>query len=261
MTMHPNYDYVLEQCRHLTRPGERILDFGCGAGICVVAGRTEGLDMFGVDIFSEAHHKEAVIASKLLGEVVFETTERGRLPFDDDYFDVVFANVVFEHVSDIDHTLREIARVLKPGGRLLTIFPGKECFLEGHVRIPFIHWFSPASRLRYPYMRLMRSLGLGGGGAGKPPATWARDQLLWMDQYTYYRTPRQINASFKAAGFSLIHLEEEYIRFRLARRGLKLLSRFAASRPVSTLSRLFCRVYGSQSILATKREMGSSTNG
>lgn len=46
-----------------------------------------------------------------------------ELSFPNDVFDVVLVNDVFEHVPDIDRCLSEIARVTKPGGRLITTFP------------------------------------------------------------------------------------------------------------------------------------------
>jgi SAM-dependent methyltransferase len=44
-----------------------------------------------------------------------------RLPFDDDVFEVVLANRVLYHVPDLDRGLREIARVLRPAGRLIVV--------------------------------------------------------------------------------------------------------------------------------------------
>lgn len=46
-----------------------------------------------------------------------------ELSFPDEVFDVVLVNDVFEHVPDIDRCLSEIARVTKPGGRLISTFP------------------------------------------------------------------------------------------------------------------------------------------
>jgi len=45
------------------------------------------------------------------------------IPWPDHTFDFVFATSVFEHVSDQGLAYREIHRVLKPGGRVLNIFP------------------------------------------------------------------------------------------------------------------------------------------
>jgi ubiquinone/menaquinone biosynthesis C-methylase UbiE len=45
-----------------------------------------------------------------------------RIPFVDDYFNTVLSNSSLEHVKEIDSALKEISRVLKPGGKLYTTF-------------------------------------------------------------------------------------------------------------------------------------------
>jgi len=65
----------------------------------------------------------------------------GRLPYPNETFEIVLANQVFEHISMDDgtyvRTIREIARVLKPGGHLLSNCPihlhGALAFCEGHL--------------------------------------------------------------------------------------------------------------------------------
>jgi SAM-dependent methyltransferase len=253
--VHANYEYVLEKCRQLAGAGGPILDFGCGAGMCVIAGRGRGLDVVGADIFFEDYLKEEAISNNVLGTSVFDMSESRILPFENDHFDFVFCNMVFEHVADIQQSLKEIARVLKPGGRFLAVFPGKESFVEGHVRIPLIHWFAKDSAFRYAYMKLMRRLGFGAGGAGKSPSVWACDQLAWLDQYTFYRGASEISRSFEGAGFSFRHMEDDYISFRLAVRGFNGLSQLARSGPFAGLSRAVCRRLGAQVLLATKQDL------
>ncbi len=46
-----------------------------------------------------------------------------------------------EHVDDLNFTLSELARVFKPSGKVLTLFPSAEVIREGHCGIPFAHWF------------------------------------------------------------------------------------------------------------------------
>jgi len=57
------------------------------------------------------------------------------LPYPDDYFDYVASYDVFEHVQDLEEVMNEIWRVLKPGGRLLTVFPPYYNPLEAHLRL------------------------------------------------------------------------------------------------------------------------------
>lgn len=56
------------------------------------------------------------------------------LTFPDDSFDLVVSNEVLEHVVDIDQALREVARVLRPGGCLVASHPFLAMSIEGDVR-------------------------------------------------------------------------------------------------------------------------------
>ena len=202
--------------RHASgRPGAKILDFGCGAGEVVAAGRAAGLDMLGADAFyggSEAR-LEAERAGRL-GTSIYEIRE-GRLPFEDGFFDLVTNNQVLEHVADLEAVLQEIHRVLKPGGTVLSIFPARDVFREGHIGIPFAHWFPKASRLRFLYVLILRSAGLGKWKQQAPTRRqWARDKLQWLDSYTHYRPRGEILSAFRRR-FDNELCEPDYIRYRL----------------------------------------------
>lgn len=197
------------------RPFAAILDFGCGAGRLVAAGRELGLDIVGVDVFySGSGSRAQAEAAGLLGTAVREIAA-GRIPFPDASFDLVVNNQVMEHVEDLDATLDEIDRVLKPGGTVLSLFPSRDVWREGHIGIPFAHWFQRGSRARFLYTWALRSLG---AGTWKEQAAtrrqWAADKLAWIDAYTHYRPRDEI---FRAFGrrFRNELREPDYIRFRL----------------------------------------------
>ena len=209
--------YLLEFARRFAalKGGAPILDFGCGAGELVSAGRASGLDMRGADVFySGSDARAEAVAACRLGSCLSEIRE-GKLPFADASFELVVNNQVMEHVADLDAALREIHRVLRPGGAALSIFPARDVWREGHIGIPFAHWFSPGSRTRLVYTMALRSLGLG---TWKEQAAtrrqWAKDKLAWIDAYTHYRSRREIFAVFNRY-FSNELCEPDYIRFRL----------------------------------------------
>jgi SAM-dependent methyltransferase len=209
--------FVLDYARRFAanHPGARMLDFGCGAGKLVAAARGEGLDMLGADVFygGSAAHAEAAGAG-LLGDLVVEIRE-GRLPFPDGFFHLVVNNQVMEHVSDLDRELSEIHRVLAPAGELLSIFPSRDVWREGHIGIPFSHWFRRGSQLRFLYTWALRGLGFGTWKEQAPTARqWAVDKLAWIDAYTRYRSRADI---FRAYGrlFRSELRELDYIRYRL----------------------------------------------
>jgi SAM-dependent methyltransferase len=196
-------------------PGCAILDFGCGAGRLVAEARAAGLDMQGTDVYYGGSTARAEAqAAGLLGTAVHEI-RGGRLPFPDAAFDLVVDNQVIEHVEDLDRDLAEIHRVLKPGGTLLSIFPSRDVWREGHIGIPFAHWFPRGSRARFWYVWALRSLGFGYWKKQAPTRRqWTIDKLAWLDAYTRYRSRAEIFRAFERY-FRNRGGEAGYIRYRL----------------------------------------------
>ena len=98
--------------------GNRVLDVGCGSGAAVASLRARRVDAVGVD-YSPAM-VEIARNDYALGTHV-QCVEATQLPYDSYSFDVVMVNGVLHHLAvqqEISDTLREIHRVLKPGGRL-----------------------------------------------------------------------------------------------------------------------------------------------
>src|SRR5580704_8038142 len=73
----------------------------------------------------------------------------------------VVSNQVFEHMPAPIDALIEIARVLKPGGVLLAIFPHAEVWFEGHVGLYFAHWLARRPGLQKAYLVFCHRIGLG----------------------------------------------------------------------------------------------------
>jgi SAM-dependent methyltransferase len=223
-------------------PGARILDFGCGAGRLVEAGRAAGLDLVGADVFyggSDARREAERLG--LLGTAIHEMRD-GRLDFPDSSFDLVVNNQVLEHVADLDATLAEIHRVLKPAGYVLSLFPSRDVIREGHIGIPFSHWFPRGSRARFHYTWALRRLGLGAWKQQAPTCRqWALDKLAWLDAYTHYRSRREIFAAFNRY-FANELRESDYIRYRLLDRpGRRALAWLAGLPVVSAAARAVFR--------------------
>ena len=104
------------------RPGEAVLDLGCGAGfdVCVAAqlvgctGRVAGVDL-SPEMLAIAEMARTVAGVPRI-ELRKATVE--ALPFPDAMFDVALSNGVLNLIPDKPAALREVFRVLKPGGRL-----------------------------------------------------------------------------------------------------------------------------------------------
>lgn len=107
---------------------ERILDIGCGYGyfleVCLQAGIPQ---VYGVDISTSAFEK-----SKVLGKAKVEQLDfsRQRSSFDVNFFDVITAFDVIEHVEDEDFFVEEVYRILKKGGLLFLITPNEDSWLR-----------------------------------------------------------------------------------------------------------------------------------
>ncbi|MGD9252811.1 MAG: arsenite methyltransferase [Holophagae bacterium] len=105
------------------RPGERVLDLGSGAGIdALLAARQVGPEghVFGVDMTPEmlnAARRNAAAAGA--SQVEFRKGRLEELPIDDEAVDAVTSNCVINLVPDKAVVFREIARVLRSGGRLV----------------------------------------------------------------------------------------------------------------------------------------------
>jgi SAM-dependent methyltransferase len=111
--------------------------------------------------------------------------------------------------------LQEIHRILKPGGAALSLFPSRDVFREGHIGIPFAHWFPRGSRARFYYTWALRSMGLGTWKKQAPDCRqWAAGKLRWIDDHTRYRTRREIRGAFLRY-FTNESREPDYIRYRL----------------------------------------------
>lgn len=236
--------FVLDFAVRYTRDqnGARVLDFGCGAGHMVQAGLAADLAMAGAEVYYGGSKTRAEAEqSGLLGSAVKEIRD-GLLPFDDETFDLVVNNQVMEHVEDLDAVLAEIHRVLKPGGTVLSIFPSRDVFREGHIGIPFAHRMMRGSRLRLIYTWGLRGLGLGNHKHEAPTCRqWAVDKLAWIDIYTHYRSRREISAGFQRY-FSNEFRESDYIRYRLLDRpGRRALAWFAGLPAIAPLARAVFR--------------------
>ena len=99
--------------------GGSILDAGCGGGGMPLSFAEEARRVVGIDLaprFADAGHR--IAAERGLGNLSFARADGQALPFPDAAFDMVLSHAVIEHVADAALYLRELARVLKPGGTM-----------------------------------------------------------------------------------------------------------------------------------------------
>lgn len=100
--------------------GQKILEPGCGRGEFLDAYRRLGLECYGLDLSPSA-------GGFLEGiEVKQANIEKEALPYDDNYFDIVYSKSLMEHLHHPDKYLSEVFRILKPGGKVLCLIPDWE---------------------------------------------------------------------------------------------------------------------------------------
>ena len=151
---------------------KRVLDLCCGTGDIALAFARAGADVTGAD-FTE----EMLRVAKARTEAVrWVRADALGLPFPDNSFDVVSVGYGLRNLADIERGLREILRVLKPGGKFLSLDFGKpeskafRALYFGYLRVvlpilgrvfcgdPDTHGYILASLQDYPAQRGIQEL-------------------------------------------------------------------------------------------------------
>jgi len=229
--------------RHGIAPAQmRILDWGCGRGRTMFWLRDRGYQAYGADIDPTPIENGRPLARTRgldADQVLTVIGPEGRTVYPDDFFDLTTSFQVFEHVQDVDLVARELARITRPGGGGIHVFPPALYPYEGHLGMPIVHWL-PRGRARDALIRGWVALGV----ELKPPdyegldaRTRAARYSRFLSERTRYWTAGRFRKAFEAAGLSVDFVSVESPN--VARRSGALL-KVPGSRPVMNwlLSRL-----------------------
>jgi ubiquinone/menaquinone biosynthesis C-methylase UbiE len=104
---------------------DKALDIGCGCGVYSMLMGKKGYSVEGIDINSISLSKAKKWANEenISTKVNFQNMDVHNLAFPDNYFDLIIASEVIEHLNRPMGALKEIARVLKPNGKLIVTMP------------------------------------------------------------------------------------------------------------------------------------------
>jgi ubiquinone/menaquinone biosynthesis C-methylase UbiE len=170
----------------------KLLDLGCGAGVLTERLVASGFDVDAVDIAPDMLEFSRQRLSKYdRSKYRLAQAECSKLPFPDAAFDVVACIGVFGYMEDVDAAIREIKRVLRPGGTLILSIRNLD-----HVTV-----FDGFFWLKAPFVALpkavLRRLAARRTPNGKGGAGAARHAIAIYDQ------PRKVERIFGSFGFRL----------------------------------------------------------
>jgi SAM-dependent methyltransferase len=98
---------------------EKLLEIGCGSGVCVAWMQKFADHCYGADIYLSPH----LLQERLDKCRFFQLNANNVFPLEDNSFDVVVAMMVMEHVFDPFHFCQEVSRILRPSGFLFINVP------------------------------------------------------------------------------------------------------------------------------------------
>lgn len=151
--------YAQDRYEHIAgawdQPVGRALEIGAGTGFFLLNLMQAGLATSGVvtDI-SPGMVSVALRNAEQLGlDVTGESADAESLPFPDHSFDLVIGHAVLHHIPDVEQAMREIMRVLKPGGRF--VFCGEPTQRGDYIarRLSRLTWWAASHVTRWPVLK------------------------------------------------------------------------------------------------------------
>ena len=171
--------------------GKQVLDVATGSGFLAVSFASAGAEVTAIDLtpFAVEHAKRNFVARSLHGTV--READAQMLPFNDASFDVVVAWGCLMHMPDTEQAIREIQRVLKPGGRVVAYMYNKNSW-PYWFNIIFLRGILLCGLVRYGFdvVKLTSRYSDGYSEGGNP--------------LTKFYSPGHVSLMFREAGFTHI---------------------------------------------------------
>jgi SAM-dependent methyltransferase len=216
-----NYPFIIDLASQYLPPPGRLLDYGCGTAEVAALAIERGYDAYAVDTYlgvGDSPENLAVAAAKI-GQRVLTIAPNARMPLANSFFDIVVANQVFEHVSELGHVCNEIARVMRSGGILFALMPTLEVFWEDHLKMPWVHRVPSGSKRQRILIRAFRRMGFG-TARHLWDDEWVSSAVDDLQKNIFHRSVNEYLLVF-AKHFRLIAEEEpNWARYRIKRHHL-----------------------------------------
>ncbi len=216
MQLSPNESYLFDRYE---REGGCGLDYGCGDGKLVAAARDRGYEFYGVERYygSTSFKEESAARTPAAARGWIEMLdEQDQIPFSEGRFDFVCSNSVLEHVESLEMTVSELARVTKPGGSGLHLFPTREIVREPHLGVPYYHRVPKLVRRRWAWM--WHRVGFATFSRDQPDYNaWYADLGTFYDTSVYLRPVSEVLAAL-SRDFDVLPMELDKLSFHIGRR-------------------------------------------
>ena len=202
--------HILRRLDAIDFKGKRVLEIGLGQGADSEQIIRRGAIWSGLDLTPESI--ERVSTRLRLRGLPYERLECGSalaIPFNDDSFDMVFSHGVLHHIPDVKQAQREIARILKPNGRLVAMLYARRS----------LNYLVAISVVRRLALVTLYSVGAKPGGIVGGHLNNARREGLWrylkMSNFIHRNTDGPENPYAKV--YDLATVREDFPDFEIER--------------------------------------------
>jgi 2-polyprenyl-3-methyl-5-hydroxy-6-metoxy-1,4-benzoquinol methylase len=133
MSLQRLWEYAMAICYSGIKNGARVLDAGSGGSIFPAILNKKGCDVYVIDLENERINWTKGIASFLKIDLHCDVINMAELPFKKNFFDKIYSVSVIEHIYERERrkALKEMARVLKPGGIMVLSFDYDSSKIKG----------------------------------------------------------------------------------------------------------------------------------
>ncbi len=203
---------TLNNNKFLKKNNPEILEIGCGNGNDVKDFIDNGFSIVGADVeFKKGPHIQSLIEENIIRPITVNASRKDigtksthyAWPVEDESVDFIVSSSVIEHVENLVDFSNESYRTLKDNGYIIHYFPSKYALMEAHVGVPFAGAFKNKN-----YIKLMHLIGLC---KTKFKVRKYTDIIDYLDNFTFYRSDKELIKIFNKAGFSFVKMESKSI--------------------------------------------------